>query len=326
MGLGPASVSSLARRSNTLSPTSSYAGGIDAEFDRDLELQVLNADREVLHDQLVASEAANERLTTQVENLRRQLGSYEVLTKQAAGELADIRRLKEAFQKRLQRENDALRAQLVSLGAVPVVPVHVAQGSAARGAASVQGQGTPFAGATGSHAHAPPHAHANVASRFGQNQPSIMQTVQQQMQQQMQVMQQQGVHSLAAFGSPAPVAQMPGLHGTSGAGLASVAATPTRPTAPVAHPSASQSSVGSGRQRSSGIPNASAGDDAALLAMLEREVQELQLEQQQEEQPQQSQQQGKGVHGSPEARQQAIEAVHRIEATVKGMIKDRERI
>lgn len=34
----------------------------------------------------------------QVENLRRQLGSYEVLTKQAAGELADIRRLKEAFQ------------------------------------------------------------------------------------------------------------------------------------------------------------------------------------------------------------------------------------
>ncbi|KAG2424298.1 hypothetical protein HXX76_014676 [Chlamydomonas incerta] len=395
VGFGPASVSSQARRSNTLSPTSSYAGGIDAEFDRDLELQVLNADREVLHDQLVASEAANERLTTQVDNLRRQLGTYEQLTKQAAGELADIRRLKEAFQKRLQRENDALRSQLVALGAVPVVPVHAAAGGAARGVAGAQvqgqGQGTPFAGAAGSYVqHGHTHAHANVASRFGQNQPSIMQTVQQQMQQQMQIMQQQGVHSLAAFGSPAPVAQTPGPHGTSGAGLASATATPTRTTAQGAMPSVGQSAMGSGRQRSSGIPNASSGgggaggisgaagllseptlsqlvlprgpsgrldggaaaesseitvdssraagasgassvhssvDDAALLAMLQREVQELRQEQQQEGQQLPKQlQQVKGMHGSPEARQQAIEAVHRIEATVKGMIKDREQI
>ncbi|KAG2440545.1 hypothetical protein HYH02_010129 [Chlamydomonas schloesseri] len=376
---GPASVSSLARRSNTLSPTSSYAGGIDAEYDRDLELQVLNADREVLHDQLVASEAANERLTSQVEGLRRQLGTYEQLTKQAAGELADIRRLKEAFQKRLQRENDALRAQLVALGAVPVVPMHAPQGATARGAAGAQGpgQGTPFAGAAGSnYPHGHPHAHANVASRFGQHQSSVMHTMQQQIP--MQAVAQQGVHSLAAFGSPAPVAQTPGLHGAGGTGLASVAATPTRVTGQA---TMSQSLMGSGRQRSTGIPNASLGgaaggpsgdvgllseptlsqlvlqrgasgrehggadagqseiivgsprgagqsgassvrssaDDPALLALLQREVQELQLEQQA------GQQQGRRAHGSPEARQQVMATVNRIEATVKGMLKDRER-
>jgi hypothetical protein len=64
-GGGPASVSSQHRRSATLS-TASSSYGVGQELDMDLELQVLNADREVLHDQLVASEASNERLTSQV--------------------------------------------------------------------------------------------------------------------------------------------------------------------------------------------------------------------------------------------------------------------
>ncbi|GIL69307.1 hypothetical protein Vretimale_13434 [Volvox reticuliferus] len=115
---GPASVSSQHRRSATLSTTSSSYGA-GQELDMELELQVLNADREVLHDQLVASEAANEQLTGQVVDLRRQLATYEQLTRHASSELAEIRRLKDAFQARLQRENDALRSQLMQLGVTP---------------------------------------------------------------------------------------------------------------------------------------------------------------------------------------------------------------
>ncbi|GLI66731.1 hypothetical protein VaNZ11_010672 [Volvox africanus] len=115
---GPASVWSQHRRSATLSTTSSSFGA-GQELDMELELQVLNADREVLHDQLVASEAANEQLTAQVVDLRRQLATYEQLTRHASSELAEIRRLKDAFQARLQRENDALRLQLTQLGLTP---------------------------------------------------------------------------------------------------------------------------------------------------------------------------------------------------------------
>ncbi|GIL60877.1 hypothetical protein Vafri_15714 [Volvox africanus] len=115
---GPASVWSQHRRSATLSTTSSSFGA-GQELDMELELQVLNADREVLHDQLVASEAANEQLTAQVGDLRRQLATYEQLTRHASSELAEIRRLKDAFQARLQRENDMLRLQLTQLGVTP---------------------------------------------------------------------------------------------------------------------------------------------------------------------------------------------------------------
>ncbi len=58
--------------------------------------------------------------TTQVIELRRQLGCYEELTKTAANELSEIRRLKEAFHGRLQRENAALRQQLAAAGMQPV--------------------------------------------------------------------------------------------------------------------------------------------------------------------------------------------------------------
>ncbi|GFR46118.1 hypothetical protein Agub_g7607 [Astrephomene gubernaculifera] len=137
MSGGAASCSSLQRRSLTLSPSSSYAGGLD--LDLDLELQVLNADREVLHDQLVAAEAANDRLTAEVTDLRRQLSTYEQLTRQAAGELVEIRRLKEAFQARLQRENDTLRAQLAQLGVQPIAPATHANAAAAAAGAGAGG-------------------------------------------------------------------------------------------------------------------------------------------------------------------------------------------
>ncbi|PNH09042.1 hypothetical protein TSOC_004382 [Tetrabaena socialis] len=187
-----ASSSSLLR-STTPSPTSSYGGGLD--LDLDLELQVLNADREVLHDQLVASETANERLTAQVADLRQKVAGYESLTRQAASELAEIRQLKDAFQARLQRETDALRAQLLQAGIAPAAAPHQQQQR--------------HAAHPGDAPLAPSHAEAAAAaaSRAPQATPSGLMQPQQQPQHKLSQHQQQqqryGVQSMAAFGSPA---------------------------------------------------------------------------------------------------------------------------
>ncbi|PNH05289.1 Kinesin-related protein 11 [Tetrabaena socialis] len=218
-----ASSSSLLR-STTPSPTSSYGGGLD--LDLDLELQVLNADREVLHDQLVASETANERLTAQVADLRQKVAGYESLTRQAASELAEIRQLKDAFQARLQRETDALRAQLLQAGIAPAAAPHQQQQR--------------HAAHPGDAPLAPSHAEAAAAaaSRAPQATPSGLMQPQQQPQHKLSQHQQQqqryGVQSMAAFGSPAMVGPAPA------SAAVGAAATPTRAAGP--------------RQRPSGIP------------------------------------------------------------------------
>ncbi|KAG2496425.1 hypothetical protein HYH03_005649 [Edaphochlamys debaryana] len=212
---GPPSGSSLARRSASPSVASSYADAGAMELDLDLELQVLNADREVLHDQLVASEAANEVLTAQVTDLRRQLGTYEALTRQAAAELQEIRRLKESFQARMQRENDALRAQLASLGVAPAV-----------------------AAANSGH-------HSQLQQQQQRSKLGPQQAQTQQQQQGPAGPQRQGVHSLAPFGSPAFMPSS-AIAAAAAAAAAGTGDTPTRagPGGAPAVPTARQKSFG----------------------------------------------------------------------------------
>ncbi|GLC46037.1 hypothetical protein PLESTB_001025400 [Pleodorina starrii] len=205
---GPASVCSTGqhRRSATLSTASSSYGacGDAYSLDMDLELQVLNADREVLHDQLVASEAANERLTAQVTDLRRQLTTYEQLTRHAASELAEIRRLKEAFQARLQRENDALRAQLVQLGVAPA-QLHLGPGEASatppRAPRSAAGPGAGGGELRGSYA-------SGAGQGLGLAHPPPQSPMRQFQPPHQPQQQRHGVQSMAAFGSPAAVAPL----------------------------------------------------------------------------------------------------------------------
>lgn len=104
----------------------------------------------------------------QVIELRRQLACYEELTKTAANELSEIRRLKEAFHGRLQRENAALRQQLAAAGLQPLpagaVQQHHHQQQQQLGGGGVQGgprgagamAGGSVGGAFGSPAPVPP--------------------------------------------------------------------------------------------------------------------------------------------------------------------------
>ncbi|KXZ45586.1 hypothetical protein GPECTOR_53g79 [Gonium pectorale] len=182
--------------------------------------EVMLADREVLHDQLVAAEEANEQLTAQVAGLRRQLVTYEQLTRQAAGELAEIRRLKEAFQARLQRENDELRAALAALGGAVPPP---GGKTSPRSPPSPHTTDACAAGAGG----APALSGQAAAAAATYSTPVRVH----HLQQQALSAQRYGVQSMAAFGSPAPVAYA-ASPATHVGGAFALAGTPTRATAP----------------------------------------------------------------------------------------------
>lgn len=132
--------------------------------------------------------------------MRRTLAMYEQLTRHASSELAEIRRLKDAFQARLQRENDLLRFQLLQLGVTPASPTD-----------RPQSQGQVVSGVDGDDVY---HTSSLEGSKLMRQAPPQIHAP--------KYSEDCGVQSMEAFGSPAavaPIAVIQPAAAPSGSGL-----------------------------------------------------------------------------------------------------------